>query len=233
MSAPRLLSDGLAVIMLAIAAYCAIRPLAARRWRRTTERDTDAAHVLMGVAMAAVLVPRLDPLQAGVWAVALAAACVWFAARALRDRSSGHHLIHLLSCGSMLYMLLAASSAAASAPAMAVSARPAAGASLAATGSAISPLVALVLAAAMACSVVVTTDRLAILVPARHGRPPGTVQPPGTGRSPEREGSESVGESAALDLSPRSGRAVLCPRLATCCQIVMGVTMVYTLVLML
>ena len=59
MSTPRLLSDVLAVIMLAIAAYCAIRPVAARRWHRTTERDCDAAHVLMGVAMAAVLVLSL------------------------------------------------------------------------------------------------------------------------------------------------------------------------------
>jgi hypothetical protein len=230
-SVPRSLSDGLAVIMLAIAAYCAIRPAAARRWHRTTERDSDAAHVLMGVAMAAVLMPGLNPVGTGAWTVALAAACVWFAARAVLDRrarlsradragpaigadsagrtpnrpgtGSGHHLVHLLSCGSMLYMLLGASSVAASA-ATVTSLPPgdAAGTSLT-TGAAISPLIAFALALAMAGSVVVTTDRLAMVAPARSAQLPGT------------------------------GGPVLCPRLATACQIVMGITMVYMLVLML
>jgi hypothetical protein len=32
-------------------------------WRRLAAHDVDATHVLMGVAMAGLLVPRLDPGQ--------------------------------------------------------------------------------------------------------------------------------------------------------------------------
>jgi hypothetical protein len=245
MTAPWWLTDGLAASMVVIAAYCAIRPVAARRWRRCTERDVDAAHVLMGVAMAATLVPRLDPIRNDVWAVALAAAGGWFAVRAARDRrrrlgrqasffrpasagrapdtGTGHHLIHLLSCGSMLYMLLAASSAGVAASAMsAAQVGPATAPLAAADPFGISALIALVLAVAMAGAVVRTTDRLAVLAPARAGQSPAAAP---------TQRADRADRSIAADGTQR--RAVLCPRLAASCRIAMGVTMVYMLVQML
>lgn len=230
MIAPWWLSDGLAAFMVLIAAYCAIRPAAARRWRRSTERDVDLAHVLMGAAMAATLAPRLNPVRDDIWAVALAALTAWFAVRAAQDRrtrgaGSGHHLVHLLSCASMLYMLLAASSAGLAAAAVGTGPAgltgPAMAAESATGASGISPVIALVLAVAMAGSVVLATDRLATLAPAR------------VGASAAGEAASSAawtGQSPAAGVAPSSRRAILCPRLAAFCQIAMGITMVYMLV---
>jgi hypothetical protein len=263
MTAPWWLLDGLAAIMLAIAAYCAIRPVAARHWSRYTERDVDAAHVLMGVAMAAMLMPGLDPLGSGAWTPAFAVASAWFAGRVFLDRRrrlgrpdptaepgrlrreteacTGHHGAHLLSCGSMLYMLLATSATGASiASAHAMTAGPSspgtAGHAVIAPG--ISALAALALAAAMAGSVVISTDRLAFLAPA------GSAPSPPTGlQAPARPHTQAApcglagqcahaGPPAPADLARRH-MPVLCPRLAASCQIVMGITMVYLLIQML
>lgn len=270
MIAPWWLSNGLAAFMVLIAAYCAIRPAAARRWRRSTERDVDAAHVLMGAAMAATLAPRLNPVRDDIWAVALAALTAWFAVRAVQDRRQrlarqagspgsalfrrasssagqahvtgpgrppssarrtrgagpGHHLVHLLSCASMLYMLLAASSAGLAAAAVGTGPAGLAGRAMAAesaTGaSGISPVIALVLAVAMAGSVVLATDRLAILTPARAGA---SAVGDAVGG-----GGDWAGQLSATGLADSGTRDILCPRLAAFCQIAMGITMVYMLV---
>ena len=72
--------------MLLTAGYCAGRLVAARVQRRPAERDVDLVHVLMGVAMAGMLVPRISlrpaGLWTGIWAVVFAAAAGWFAWRA-------------------------------------------------------------------------------------------------------------------------------------------------------
>jgi hypothetical protein len=60
-----------AVIMLTVAAYCAVRPVAARRRRRMTDLDTDGAHVVTGIAMAGMLTASLRVLPASFWWVVL------------------------------------------------------------------------------------------------------------------------------------------------------------------
>ena len=77
----------------------------------------------MGVAMAGMLVSWLNPLPDGVWAVMFGAGTGWFgwrawqARRGRRDRTDvsdtdhsphRHHVPHLVMCGAMVYMLLAA-----------------------------------------------------------------------------------------------------------------------------
>jgi hypothetical protein len=57
MAAPAWLTGIFAALMLTVAVYCAGRLVAARRWRRPTELDTDAGHVLMGLAMAGMSPP--------------------------------------------------------------------------------------------------------------------------------------------------------------------------------
>ena len=64
MAAPTWLTAVFAALMLTVAIYCAGRLTAAGRWRRPTELDTDAGHVLMGLAMVGMLVARLRILPA-------------------------------------------------------------------------------------------------------------------------------------------------------------------------
>jgi Domain of unknown function (DUF5134) len=104
---------GLALVLLLTAAYCATRPLTSHLLRRRFEADVDAMHVVMGPAMAAMLVGRLG---AG-WSQAVTVVCVagvaWFGSGTVRDglRSGpggggfGHQAQHLAACAAMLYML--------------------------------------------------------------------------------------------------------------------------------
>ena len=60
MSAPAWLAGSFAVLMVVIAACCAARLAISRLRGKNTEPDADTLHVLMGVAMAGMLEPRLD-----------------------------------------------------------------------------------------------------------------------------------------------------------------------------
>ena len=105
MNGPGWLSGVFAALMLTAAAYCAGRLVTARLWRRPTELDTDAAHVIMGVAMAGMLVSGLRTLPATLWAGVFAAGAAWFGGQALRGQV--HHATpHLVECAAMVYMFL-------------------------------------------------------------------------------------------------------------------------------
>jgi hypothetical protein len=112
MAAPAWLSGVFAAVMLTVAVYCAGRLVAARRWRRPTEVDTDAGHVLMGVAMAGMLVARLRVFPDAAWEVVFAAGAAWYAWRLFRSRRSAEAspwrclqpTPHLAECAAMLYM---------------------------------------------------------------------------------------------------------------------------------
>jgi hypothetical protein len=259
---PAWLAGALAVAMIATAVYCVSRLVSAHRWRRPTEYDVDGVHVLMGTAMAGMLAPRLSPFWAGGWdsswdhgwEVVFGLAMGWFGWQAIRGHRRGaphrtvHHLQHVLASGAMLYMFLAISSAG--------SAGPGSGMSMAGSpGSARFPTLALVLAVALLGYVIWTTDRLTSLVPiavraasagAVRDRALAAVTAPATGQSPVRRsepgdpgaaaGSPPPGLPAAGS-PPAAGLSAaglpMSPRLAACCEIVMGVTMGYMLITML
>src|SRR5215469_1529035 len=84
MATPTWLTGAFAALILTVAVYCAGRLAAAGRWRRPTEVDTDTGHVLMGLAMAGMLVARLRILPAATWGAVFAAGAAWFAWRLLR-----------------------------------------------------------------------------------------------------------------------------------------------------
>ena len=84
MAGPTWATGLLAAVMIVTAVYCATRLAAAWRWRRPTDYDADGAHVFMGVAMAGMLVPRLDLVPHGGWEVIFGAAAAWFGWRAAR-----------------------------------------------------------------------------------------------------------------------------------------------------
>ena len=73
MGGPAWLTDIFAAASLAVAVYCAGRLVASPRWRRPTELDTDGAHVVMGVAMAGMLVSGLRTLPSAIWELVFAA----------------------------------------------------------------------------------------------------------------------------------------------------------------
>jgi hypothetical protein len=261
MTGPSWLADGLAGLMLLTAVYCVGRLVAARVQRRAAERDVDLVHVLMGVALAGMLVPRIGlrpaGLWTGLWAVAFAAAAGWFAWRAglawwLARRPvppGGHHLPHLIMSGAMVYILLTAGHAAVSAP----------GAAVGGTGARF-PLLAIILAQFMAGYVLWAADRLPALAPLRNWRsaaPPAAAPPaaipgnlaalalsavpavPAGARAVQDAaavtagaGSAPDGPGAPPDVPDAAHRPPLSPRLAACCNIAMGLAMGYLLLVM-
>ena len=112
MSVPGWLVGGFAILMVVTAVYCAARLAISRRSGRTTERDADALHVLMGVAMAGMLEPRLTPIPVTAWRVVFAAAAAWFAwqatrsGRRARPARCAYPAAHAVECVAMVYMLL-------------------------------------------------------------------------------------------------------------------------------
>ena len=168
MGGPAWLPDIFAGIMITVAAYCASRLVVARWWRRPTDVDSDSVHVVMGVAMAGMLVAGLRFGSAGLWEAVFAAGAGWFGWRFVRVRRGaplGEWRCpqpggHLVECGAMLYMYLAV-------PAVAVAAKGAAGGmgTMAGTGARFSFL-ALVLALFMFGYVAWVGDRLTARTPA-------------------------------------------------------------------
>lgn len=219
MTGPSWLGGVFAAVMILTAGYCVSRLVISRWRRRPTETDVDAMHMIMGVSMAGMLVPGLHVLPDGAWAVVFAAGAAWFGGRMLLSwaaagrhpeapaRPGGwHHGPHLLASLAMLYMLLAARTAAGGEPGAM---------GMGGSGAGRSPTLALLLTLGLLACVIWTTDRLG-----------------------------SIATVAALAGGERAGRAAappglggpgvpLSPRLSACCEIVMGVTMGYLLVLML
>jgi hypothetical protein len=84
-SGPGPLGYPLAAVMIVTAGYCMTRLAGARLRRRPTVPDLDISHVVMGVAMAGLLVPRLGVLPDGTWEAVFGV---------LRDRDEHHHGLH-------------------------------------------------------------------------------------------------------------------------------------------
>ncbi len=116
---PSWLAYGFAVLMVAVSAYCVLRLALARRMGRRIHRDVNVAHVLMGAAMAGMLVPSWRIVPIGAWEVVFAGVGTYFLILCVRfvaqrgvagvDDDHGHHVshfaIHMVMAGAMLYML--------------------------------------------------------------------------------------------------------------------------------
>jgi hypothetical protein len=251
MTGPSWLANLLAVVMIVTAAYCFGRLAVAWRSRRRTDYDVDGVHVLMGVAMAGMLVPRLNPFWDSGWEVIFAGAVAWFGWQTIRGyrnelavgrRWVAHHLQHVVACGAMLYMFLAV------APARAGSS----GSGMAMGGSSGStttfPTLALLLTLALVGYVIWTADRFTSLAPVAALRvmtvPLSAVVAPALSAStPSTAGPEPSAGGAATQVAQApadpdaaqssQAKPPISPRLAACCEIVMGLTMGYMLITML
>jgi hypothetical protein len=245
MAGPSWLAGALAATMILIAVYCAGRLVASRLWRRPTALDSDGLHLVMGVAMAGMLAPRLGLLPGSVWEGVFGVAAAWFALQVTwvgRGRITGcwrclYPVPHLVECGAMIYMLLATRGTRAGAPGTAM---PMAGMS-ASTGPAGSfPACALVLALFMLGYVVWATDRLA-----SRARPETTMTTRDAASDPARVLITSGAAAASSPDTPGASGAArdrhehpagvpaLAPRLAESHKIAMGLAMGYMLVMML
>ena len=247
MAGPSWLAAALAAVMIATAVYCAGRLAAARLLRRFTEVEADSVHVVMGVAMAGMLLPGLSPLPATAWEAVFAAAAVWFAYRAVRSRlrrnaaasrwRCSHPVPHLVESVAMIYMLAVLPGAWPGWSGQAMT-MPGMGGGQVGAGGSLSAL-AVILALFMIGYVLWTTDQLTALVRARTVAASGAVRDQfpvlaagssgGLGTQDAAGATETVPPGAAH----RPGGHALAPRLAACYKIAMGLTMGYMLILML
>jgi Domain of unknown function (DUF5134) len=231
-SAPAWLAGSFAALMMLIAVCCAARLAIPRLRGRNTERDADALHVLMGVAMAGMLEPRLTPVPVTAWPAVFAAAAAWFAWQAVRPgRRAGrahcaHPAAHAVECAAMVYMLLLVGSwLPGHGPAMAMPSM--------SQGTTIgNPALTLVLALFMLGYVMWAIDRLAHL---SRTPPPATARLAAAGRSSQAAQIMSATPRTTAPASPPHplGMPALAPRLAASYKIAMAITMGYMLITML
>jgi hypothetical protein len=244
-SGPTWLAGTLAAVMIAIAVYCAARLVVSRLSRRNTEADADAVHVLMGVAMAGMLLPWLSPLPSAVWEIVFGTAAAWFAWQAARARS-GHlagswqcpyPVPHLIECGTMLYMLQQVQGNQPAGPDTGT-AMPGMAASPGTAGS--FPVLALILALFTLGYIAWTTDRLTSLArattpaPTRNAACHPALLAGTTGALAARPQDAPGTPGAAVSVQEHPpGSPMLAPRLAACYKIAMSIAMGYMLIQML
>jgi uncharacterized protein DUF5134 len=240
---PSWLAGLLAAAMILTAGYAASRLAAARLLRTPTEADTDGLHALMGTAMAGMFLPQLRLLPSSAWAMVFGAAGIWFAASAIRARTTSlspwqcrFPVPHLVECMAMLYMLLAVPAG----PRTPGIAMPGMAAPGAAPGS---PALALVLALFMLGYLLWTTDRLAsraqgaaalAATPQTQHQPLVTVPAGPSGRVASPAGlTGTTGAAGTSPPRPGAGHPLLAARYLECSKIVMSITMGYMLITML
>jgi Domain of unknown function (DUF5134) len=248
---PSWILDVFAAIMLAVAAISAARLVVARPWQQGKQAvlaDTDISHLLMGIAMAGMLVASLQTLPNDAWAVVFAVLTAWFAYRVIRDSQAsgfralagGHCAPHLVHAAAMLYMFVAVTAPAAHA----------AGGMGGMSGmgtlqvSFLASVFALLLigysiwdldqlsgpgaSGHYSLAAARTAPAAAVLVGAAAG--------PGTATVPAAAGSAAaaadVQPAAASAPATRAGQGVLAPWVATSARIAMGVTMAFMLLIM-
>jgi hypothetical protein len=241
MSGPAWLAGGLAVLMIAIAVYCAGRLTVSRLHGRDTEVATDGLHVLMGVAMAGMFEPRLTPIPGAAWRAVFAVAAAWFAWQAIRAgrrRSArcAHPVAHAVECTAMVYMVLPVGSwPSGRGPGMTMP-----GMSQGTTVG--NPALTLVLALFMLGYVLWAIDRFAVLSRTAAAATPRSAAavrsplaamtvPAAAAAAARILGPPAPGTTAYSRRSP--GTTALAPRLAACYKIAMAITMGYMLITML
>jgi hypothetical protein len=224
MTGPSWLADVLAAVVISVALFSAGRLIATRGRPRRGEVDADGVHILMGVAMAGMFVPRLATLPDPAWEVIFVAGAAWFGWRSVQVRLARsphpgfesqcceYPVPHLIDCAAMLYALWAVpvirSGAAPGSGGMSAMAGAASGARL--------PALGLVLALGICGYVVWLGDRVQLLAAA-----------PAAMAAAPAAGGLATASSLTTASSPArvSGHALLAPRAATCCKIAMGVAM--------
>jgi hypothetical protein len=136
---PTWLAYGFAVLMVSVSIYCIGRLVLAKRLGRRNHFAVNVSHVLMGIAMVGMLVPRWNWIPNGLWEVIFGVVSLYFLATSVgfvalhgargTDDDHVHHLshnlIHMVMGCAMLYMYwLGAPTAASSSGDMSMSGPP-------------------------------------------------------------------------------------------------------------
>ena len=115
MSTPAWILGIFAAVMILVAEVSVGQLVLARAWTRRGGTDIAVSQLLMGIAMAGILVPGLSTLPNAVWEVVFAVTTAWFAwclRRESRGRGAaavahGDYVPHLVHSAAMLYIFAA------------------------------------------------------------------------------------------------------------------------------
>jgi Domain of unknown function (DUF5134) len=243
MSIPAWILGIFAVVMLLVAEACAGQLVAARAWTRRRGADADLAvsHLLMGLAMAGILVPGLSVLPNAAWEIAFALMTAWFLWclwRESRGRAAavarGHHAPYLVHSAAMLYMFAALAGPSAAGSGMSMSGMGGmsgtAGLSSGGRPALHAPTLALIFALLLIAFTVRDLDRRAGPDGYFHvaGRP---FVPAGSALAAAAAGPVALRQPtrSAADIAER---LLLSPATVKGCRVATGVTMAFTLIIM-
>jgi hypothetical protein len=233
MSTPAWILEIFAAVMILVAEVSAGQLVAARAWTRRggTEADIAVSRLLTGIAMAGILVPGLSTLPNAAWEVVFAVITSWFAwclwresrGRGAATAARGHYAPHLLHSAAMLYMFVAlAGSAAGSGMSMSGMG----GMSGMAGGASGMPTPALVFALLLVAVTIHDLDRRADV--------DGYFRVVGRPFVPAGSALAATAAGPAFGAGPAytAERLLLSPAVVKGCRVVMGVTMAFTLIIM-
>jgi hypothetical protein len=237
MSTPAWILEIFAAVMLLVAEVSAGQLVTARGWTKRDIADADiaASRLLAGIAMAGILVPGLRILPDTAWAVAFAVMTAWLAWQLWRESGGraaaagrGHYAPPLVQSAAMLYMFAA----------LAPPSLPGTGAMSGMAGYSSSGLptlharaLALIFTLLLVAFAVHDLDRRAgvdgyLRAAARPLVPAGSALAaagPASGAGPGTESAPQAGAAARLLLSPAVVKG---------CQVATGVSMAFTLIMM-
>jgi len=230
MSTPAWILEIFAAVMLLVAEVSAGQLVMARAWTRRGGTDADIAvsQLLMGIAMAGILVPGLSALPNAVWEAVFAVMTAWFIwclwresrGRGAAGVAHGHHAPYLVQSAAMVYLFAALAGASAAGPGMSGMSGMAGGSS-GGLPTLRAPTLALVFALLLIAFTVYDVDR------------PAGVDGyfPVVGRRFAPAGSAL----AAVPAGPAvytAERVLLSPAVVKGCQVAIGVTMAFLLIIM-
>jgi Domain of unknown function (DUF5134) len=244
MSTPAWILGIFAAVMLLVAEVSAGQLAIARAWTRRggTNADIAVSHLLMGIAMTGILVPGLSTLPNTVWAVVFALMTAWFAwclRRESRGRGAaavvgGHYAPHLVHNAAMLYIF-----AALAGPSVSGTGGMSGMSGMAGASSGGLPVLALIFALLLIAFTIHDLDRPAGVdgyfhvvgrrsVPAGSALAAAAAGPVALRQPPPADAAETAPRTDPAAYSAE--RLLLSPAVAKGCQVTIGVTMAFILI---
>ncbi len=225
MATPTWLAYGFAVLMVAVSVYCIGRCALANAMGRRNHYDVSVSHLLMGLAMIGMLVPRWSPVPVALWEVVFGIMAIYFLGlaasfivrRGIRGTEGderhhvSHYLIHMVMACAMLYMYW-----------LGMPISPPSGTGMAMSGPPVGagdPGLTLFIIVVLLASAIWQTDAASQVTASRQ-------------LALSAVGGGAVGSGEVRLGQDGDDRPWLAPRLETCCHVAMCLTMGYMLILM-
>ena len=242
MSIPAWILGIFATVMILVAEASAGQLVVARAWTRRGGAGADVAvsHLLMGIALAGILVAALSTLPNAAWEVVFAVMTAWFLWSLWRESrgrgaaavASGHYAPHLVQSAAMLYIFAALAAPSAQGSGMSMSGTDVmsgtAGGSSGGMPTLQAPTLALIFALLLVAFTVHDLDRPAGVDGYFRvaGRP---FVPAGSGLAAAAAGPVALHQATAAYIAER---LLLSPAVVKGCQVTIGVTIAFILIIM-